>query len=164
MRQRDRERIGRVVGRGGLREVEQLRDPLRELLLVGAAEPRDRPLHGGGRVLENRQPCPGSAEKDDTAPLPHGKRRCEILSDEGRFEGDDLGALAIEHLREGVVDRKQPLPHRRPHRRADHVTSKESSAPRCVVEEAEPHHARPRIDAKHTDRRRVSGGSHGPPK
>ena len=112
---RDRERVGGVVGLGRLGEPEQRADHLLDLVLGGGAAAADRHLHRLRRVVEAGDPALAGGEHRDAARLADGDRRAHVLAevevlerDRGRLVPGDQLARARRGCAPGAARRARP--------------------------------------------------------
>ena len=117
---RNRERIGGVVGAGRLFEAEQPDDHRLNLLLVRAAVARDRLLYLHRRVLEPGQLALGGGELNHADRPTDGEPVRDIFIEKQLLHRHGVGCVLVQERVHIVVDRKQPLAHRRLGAREQH--------------------------------------------
>ena len=104
---RDRQRVGGVLGMRRLLERQQRLHHARDLVLLRAPRAADGVLDLLRRVGDDLEPALAGGQHDDAARLPDGERARGVLAEEDVLHRDDLHEVLVEELADAAVDRRE---------------------------------------------------------
>ena len=102
--QRHRERIGGVVGRGQLGQIEQRLHHARHLVLVRTPVSADRGLDLLRGVARAGQPVAPGGEHHHAARMAHGEGGAHVLPEVELLEGHRVGGVLLQQTLHAGVD------------------------------------------------------------
>jgi hypothetical protein len=103
----DRQRVGGIVRRGQRLEAEQELHHLLDLMLLRPAEPHDRALHLGWRVLENRESGFRRRQQRHAARVAEFQRASHVAGMEDVLDGHTIGPVRSHQAHETRVNQLQ---------------------------------------------------------
>ena len=114
MADRDRERVGGVIGARRIAEAQQRRDHPRHLPLVGAPAAAHGALDLLGGVAGARESVLTGRQHGRAAGMPDGERGAHVLAEVELLEGHRVGTVRVHQLAQSRVDVGQPALPREP--------------------------------------------------
>ena len=106
------ERVGGIIGLGRLGKVENFRNHINDLLLIGSAVARDRLFNFVWRNFDKIKIMTGGGKQDDAASLRNSYSRRGILPEEEILDGYCVGIEIVDKGVEFGKDFKQAVLHK----------------------------------------------------
>ena len=136
MADRDRERVGGVIGARRLGQAQQrLHHPL-HLVLRGATAAAHGALDLLRRVVVARDPALAGRDEHRPARLPDGERRADVLTEKQCLEGDGVGLVGRKKVVHALVEHGETALRRHARARLDHAAVERREPPGAARDDA----------------------------
>ncbi len=143
----DGQGVGRVVGLRRLGQIEDLRDHVDDLLLVGLAVARDVLLDLHRRALDEPEAVLGRRQEHDAARLADGDGRRDVAVEEELLDAHDVGLVLLDQRIELVVDLHEAVLHLHLRRGEDGAVRARDQPAAARLDEAEAADGRARVNS-----------------